>query len=177
MKTSKLLVYSSVASFIIAVGLFVYVANASKAFSYLSSDPKTCINCHVMNTQYATWQHGSHAQRSTCVECHLPQEGFFNKYFEKGRDGWNHSVAFTLNTYENSIQISDHGAGRVQANCINCHENMVETMLDNEHRYTEGNTGIKPVERYCWECHREVAHGKTRGLMTTPHALGVRVNK
>lgn len=174
MKPSKMIVYSSVVAFAIAVVLFVYLVNASKALSYLSTDPQACVNCHVMNTQYVTWQHSSHAQRSNCVECHLPQEGLFAKYFEKGRDGWNHSVAFTFNTFENSIQISDHGADRVQANCIACHENLVETMMANENRYVDGDGGIKPTDRKCWECHREVAHGKTRSLTTTPYALDVR---
>jgi cytochrome c nitrite reductase small subunit len=174
MKPSRVLAFSSVATFVIAVGLFVYLMNASKALSYLSSDPKACINCHVMNTQYATWQHSSHAQRADCVGCHLPQEGFINKYIEKGRDGWNHSVAFTFNTFENAIQISDHGSERVQVNCIACHEDAVEIMIDNEARYSDLSQGIQPVERKCWDCHREVAHGKTRSLTTTPYALDVR---
>ena len=36
------------------------------------------------------------------------------KYKAKSIDGWNHSVAFTLNTYKNNIQISEDGANRVQ---------------------------------------------------------------
>ncbi len=174
MKTNRRLVYGAIAAFVIAAGLFVYLVNASKALSYLSADSKACVNCHVMNTQYATWQHGSHAQRATCVECHLPSEGFFNKYLAKSRDGWNHSVAFTLNTYAHAIYISDDGARRVQANCRSCHEKVVENMLANTRRYENANIGIKPVDRKCWDCHQDVAHGKTRSLITTPYALGVR---
>jgi len=67
MKTGKLLFYTSIFTFVVAIVFFAYLVYASKAFSYLSADPKACINCHVMNTQYATWQHSSHAERATCV--------------------------------------------------------------------------------------------------------------
>lgn len=38
----------------ILFGLAAYLIYVSNAVSYLSDDPKTCINCHVMNPQYAT---------------------------------------------------------------------------------------------------------------------------
>lgn len=174
MKTNQGIFYGSVVAFVIAVGLFIYVVDESEALSYLSSDPKHCVNCHVMNTQYATWQHSPHAQRATCVECHLPTEGFIDKYIAKSRDGWNHSVAFTFNTFAHAIQISEDGANRVQANCISCHENVVDTMLANAKRYQDPDSEIKPVDRNCWHCHQDVAHGKNRSLITTPNALGVR---
>ena len=97
------------------------LVHKSKALSYLSSDPKACINCHVMHAQYNTWRHSSHARHTTCVDCHLPHDTFTGKYISKSRDGWNHSVAFTFNSYEPAIRISDDGARRVQENCIACH--------------------------------------------------------
>jgi cytochrome c nitrite reductase small subunit len=174
MKNNQGLIIASVAALVIAVGLFIYLTNASKALSYLSTDPKHCVNCHVMNTQYATWQHSPHAKRATCAQCHLPMEGIIGKYMAKTRDGWNHSVAFTLNTYAHAIQISENGAERVQANCITCHTNVVETMLGNAKRYQQPDSEIKAVDRKCWDCHQDVAHGKNRSLITTPFALGVR---
>ncbi|MFT5659599.1 MAG: cytochrome c nitrite reductase small subunit, partial [Sulfurimonas sp.] len=109
MKTKTTLQKIAILAFLIAIGFFIYLIVAAKAFSYLSKDPKACINCHVMNTQYATWQHSSHAQRATCVECHLPTDGVINKYMAKARDGFNHTLAFTLNTYDNTMKISDDG--------------------------------------------------------------------
>ena len=67
MKSGKILTYSTTVAVIVAFGLFIYLVHASKALSYLSHDPKACINCHVMNTQYATWQHSSHARVATCI--------------------------------------------------------------------------------------------------------------
>jgi len=173
MKKGSLLIPSSIFIFILALLMFGYLVNASKALSYLSKDPLACINCHVMNTQYATWQHSSHRKSASCVECHLPTESMVDKYLAKARDGWNHSVAFTLDSYEQNIQISEDGANRVQANCISCHSKLTEVIISNRDRYHEFN-GTPVNDRKCWECHREIPHGKVRSLSTTPNNLGVR---
>lgn len=173
MKTGKVLMFSSITAFVFALLFFVYLVNASKALSYLSTDPKACINCHVMNPQYATWQHSSHFQRATCVECHLPTHDEVEKYMAKARDGWNHSVAFTMNTFDQAMKISEDGANRVQANCISCHATQVEVVLSNSDRYHDF-TGTPAVDRKCWDCHRDVPHGKARSLSSTPDNLGVR---
>lgn len=51
-------------TFIILLGVFIgggfAVFKISNAASYMSDDPKACINCHVMTTQYVTWNHSSH---------------------------------------------------------------------------------------------------------------------
>ncbi|MFV0482152.1 MAG: cytochrome c nitrite reductase small subunit [Campylobacteraceae bacterium] len=177
MKASKVITISALIAFVVAIGFFIYMLNISKAFSYLSTDPKACINCHVMNTQYATWQHSSHASAATCVDCHLPQDGLVNKYLAKAIDGYNHGVAFTFNTFDNAIVISDHGAKRVQENCVTCHASLASTLIANNDRYHQfGDDAIKSG-RYCWECHKEVPHGKVRGLTTTPDNLGVKYVK
>ena len=159
----------------IAVVVLGYIIYASKMPSYLSSDPKACINCHVMNTQYATWQHSSHARAATCVECHLPTDSFIDKYIAKSVDGWNHSVAFTMDTYDHAIKISDYGAKRVQKNCISCHSSIASTVTTNADKYHnfDDQSGLEGG-RKCWECHKSVPHGKVRGMTTTPFNLGVK---
>lgn len=174
MKSSKFLKYAAIFVFLAAIGVFAYVVHISKALSYLSTDPKACINCHVMNTQYATWQHSSHAQVAGCVDCHLPRDNMVNKYMAKAKDGYNHTVAFTFNTYKNAIKISDDGAKRVQENCISCHKSLNSQVISNSdlnHKYDDPSVA---TGRRCWECHKEVPHGKVRGLSTTPNALGVK---
>ncbi len=173
MNRKRLLVSTSLISCFAAILMFGYLLNSSKALSYLSSDPKACINCHVMNTQFATWQHSAHRGKATCVDCHLPHESFLDKYMAKAKDGWNHSVAFTFNTYEPNIQISEDGAERVQANCISCHAQLANTVVSNQSRYHDFN-GVPLQDRKCWECHREVPHGKVRNIASTPNNLGVR---
>lgn len=174
MNRNKLLVYSSLAVFVLALGLFVYLVNASKALSYLSSDPKACINCHVMNPQYATWQHSSHAANASCVECHLPTGSFIEKYISKAKDGWNHSVAFTLGSFDHSMKISADGARRVQENCISCHASLSSTLLENADAYHNFGDPKGTSDRMCWECHQSVPHGEVRSLTSAPNALGVR---
>jgi cytochrome c nitrite reductase small subunit len=39
----------------IFIGLILFAFRISKAASYLSDDPKTCVNCHIIAPQYATW--------------------------------------------------------------------------------------------------------------------------
>jgi cytochrome c nitrite reductase small subunit len=170
-KNSRILVISSLMVFAIAVGFFVYLVNESKALSYLSDNPKACINCHVMNTQYSTWQHSSHKD-VTCIQCHLPTDDMVNKYLAKAKDGWNHSVAFTLNTYSNAIKISDDGVKRVQKNCISCHSSIVSNLMQNadkNHNFADDDID---GGRRCWDCHKSVPHGKVRGLSTTLDSLG-----
>lgn len=177
MKKNNMLKKTAIIAFLIAIGFFGYMIYISKALSYLSSDPKACINCHVMNTQYATWKHSSHSREATCVECHLPTDGFIDKYTAKARDGWNHSVAFTLNTYDHAIQISDDGAKRVQENCISCHKSLTSTMTETADKYHNFAEPYVANGRKCWSCHKQVPHGSVRSITTTPHILGVKEHK
>ena len=50
----------------VIVGLSLYLAYVAKAGSYLSDDPKTCVNCHVMAPEYATWANSSHKNVTNC---------------------------------------------------------------------------------------------------------------
>ncbi|MBL1243185.1 MAG: cytochrome c nitrite reductase small subunit [Sulfurimonas sp.] len=174
MKENSLIKKIAIFIFVIAVGFLIYTIIASKALSYLSKDPKACINCHVMNTQYATWQHSSHAREATCVECHLPTDNIVNKYLSKARDGWNHSVAFTLNTYDHAIKISEDGERRVQENCISCHKSIVSEISSNTDKYHNFSDPNVENGRKCWSCHKDVPHGKVRSITTTPYNLGVK---
>ena len=171
---NKVVKIVAISTFLVAVIGFFYIVNASKMTSYLSSDPKSCINCHVMNTQYATWQHSSHARVAKCVDCHLPTDGFFNKYYAKTIDGWNHSVAFTNNSYDHTMKISDYGAERVQQNCISCHSSLTSQIKTNAEKYHNYDDPTVLNGRRCWECHKSVPHGKVRGITTTPNNLGVK---
>ncbi len=173
-KNKKIVVYGTVLSLLVAASLFVYTVYASNMLSYLSSDPKACINCHTMNSAFSTWENSSHKNVAGCVDCHLPVDNFVAKYKSKAIDGWNHSVAFTLNTYENNIQISDDGANRVQANCVRCHASENAMLKINADKYHSGEDGSLENGRKCWECHKYVPHGKVRSLISTPYNIGVK---
>ncbi|MCK9208839.1 MAG: cytochrome c nitrite reductase small subunit [Salinivirgaceae bacterium] len=150
----------------IFVGLALYLFKISKAVSYLSDEPTTCVNCHIMAPQYATWQHSSHRQWTNCNDCHVPHNNVFNKYYFKAKDGIRHATIFTLRSEPQVIMIHEEGQEVVHQNCIRCHEKLldVDQKLANNH-FKHERTGRK-----CWECHREVPHGRVNSLSSTPYA-------
>lgn len=139
-------------------GAGLFVTHLSRATSYLSDNPETCMNCHVMTTQYITWQHSSHANVATCNDCHVPHDSLFHAYRFKAEDGLRHAAIFTLRWEPQVIHISDRAVPVVQANCRRCHAAVVENVSAGPH--ADG-------DRLCWDCHREVPHGRSRSLSTT----------
>ena len=97
----------------ILTGLFFLILRLSNAPSYLSDKPETCINCHVMNPYYATWQNGSHGRVTVCNDCHVPQDNFKKKYFFKASDGLRHSYVFTFRLEPQVIIIKQAGKNAV----------------------------------------------------------------
>jgi len=151
----------------VMIGLSAYLFHVAKATSYLSDDPKTCINCHIMVPQYATWGHSSHRENASCNDCHVPQDNVFNKYYFKAMDGLRHATIFTLRLEPQVIFIKDAGKNVVHQNCIRCHDNLLTD--DKLLAQTEKKAHPK-TDRVCWECHREVPHGRVNSLSSTPNA-------
>jgi len=150
------------------VGLFIFMFKISNAGSYLSDEPRTCLNCHVMEPQYATWFHSSHREKASCNDCHVPHNNAVSKYFFKAKDGMRHATVFTMRNEPQVMKIKHAGVDVVQKNCKRCHsfvnEN-VTTLAVNGKNYTHGEGKL------CWECHREVPHGKVTSLSSTPNAF------
>ncbi|MBM3403343.1 MAG: cytochrome c nitrite reductase small subunit [Bacteroidetes bacterium] len=157
----------------IIAGLSLFLFYISNAASYLSDNPKTCTNCHVMNPQFATWQHSSHREVTNCNDCHVPHDNVVRKYFFKTQDGLRHATIFTLRTEPDVIMIKEMGQRVVHENCIRCHlqvlENPEEVEESGEEEEAEGE--VEWMQRKCWECHREAPHGTVKGLASVPHAM------
>jgi cytochrome c nitrite reductase small subunit len=143
----------------IFAGMGAFLMHISRAPSYLVDDPETCINCHVMSTQYVTWQHSSHAQHATCNDCHVPHDNVFREYAFKAKDGLWHATVFTMRWEPQVIRISKGAIPVVQQNCRRCHSALIEDVSLDVHA---------PGDRLCWDCHREVPHGRVRSLSATP---------
>jgi cytochrome c nitrite reductase small subunit len=150
----------------VIAGFGVYIFYISKAYSYLSDKPETCVNCHIMAPQYATWVHSSHHLSTTCNDCHVPHNNVFNKYYFKAKDGMRHATMFTLRAEPQVIFIKQEGKDCVQSNCIRCHIQLLGTINDVHH--IDQSKSVK--ERYCWECHRETPHGRVNSLSAVPNA-------
>ncbi len=167
--------YAAVLAVIVTLGVFANLVHESGMLSYLSSDPKVCVNCHTMTTHYVTWQHSSHRNRATCVDCHLPRDSFVNKMLAKARDGYHHSVAMTFKTYGANLRISTDAARRIQDNCIACHREVVSQMTANSTLYERVADNAVQMGRRCWECHRGLPHGTMRNLSATQNNFTVKV--
>ena len=152
----------------IIVGLAFFIFLISKATSYLSDKPETCINCHVMYPQYASWKNSSHHAVTNCTDCHVPNHNIFLKYYFKASDGARHATIFTARAEPQVISIKQAGANAVQQNCKRCHMDLVEMTSLVEHTYKSAHAGDGKL---CWDCHREVPHGSVRSLSSAPFSL------
>jgi len=134
-----------------ALGLFagsgIVTFQHAEGLSYLSSDPRACVNCHIMQSQYDSWQKASHHNWARCVDCHLPHD-FVHKYVAKARNGWFHSKGFTLQDFPEPIAITPYNARILQENCVACHEGLMDAIGTPE----------------CVHCHADVGHGEKAGL-------------
>ncbi|MBE2279809.1 MAG: cytochrome c nitrite reductase small subunit [Ignavibacteriaceae bacterium] len=151
----------------VLAGLLLVTFHISNAASYISDDPKACVNCHIMAPYYATWERGSHGRVTVCNDCHVPQDNIFNKYYFKASDGARHATMFTLRLEPQVIRIHKAGRDAVQANCVRCHENAIHPV--SLRGFSDKKT-IASDETYCWDCHREVPHGRVNSLSSTPYA-------
>ena len=138
---------------LLGVGGFTFLY--AEGFSYMSDDPKVCVNCHIMQPQYDSWQKASHHAVAVCVDCHLPHD-FFGKYLAKADNGWHHSKGFTLQNFHEPIMIKEPNARILQDNCLACHGDLV-------HELVVGVNG-QAEEVHCVHCHVGVGHGETTGL-------------
>lgn len=129
------------------LGLSLYTASYAEGLSYLSDDPASCRNCHVMNDVHDAWAKGPHRAVATCNDCHTPH-AFPDKYVVKAISGWNHSVAFTLQSFEEPIRITPSNKNVVLNNCSSCHG---EAMSLVDHA---GQAELTD----CTRCHAAVGH-------------------
>ena len=107
-----------------ALGIFLGVScftfEAAKGWSYLSDDPRTCVNCHIMRDQYDSWQNSSHHTVATCNSCHVPHDPI-GKWLVKGENGFRHSWAFTFQDFPEPIRAREISRRVVEHNCRDCH--------------------------------------------------------
>ncbi len=147
------------------IGLVFFLVHISNFFSYLSTDSKTCVNCHIMGTQYATWSHSSHKEVTNCSSCHVPQDNIIKGYAFKAMDGSRHTTIFTLRTYQDVIHIKPMGTKAVNDNCMYCHKDLFSGITyKTKYKSEYDNDGL------CWHCHRETPHGTVRSIAASQYA-------
>lgn len=149
-------------------GLGIYAFVVSNAVSYVSDDPKACINCHVMNPEYANWFHNAHGRVTNCNDCHVPHDNFVKKYLFKATDGLNHATKFTFRMERQNILMEEETRPLIQKNCLRCHDHVVNKsyLMSVQPNYKNHLT-----ERYCLDCHRQEPHSTVKGLASVPNTL------
>lgn len=151
----------------IFTGIALFVFRISKASSYLGDKPETCVNCHIMAPQYATWYHSSHREITNCNDCHVPHNNIFAKYYFKAKDGLRHATIFTLRKEPQVIFIKEEGRKAVQNNCIRCHS---ELLTDSKLQARGNSSTPFRMDRNCTDCHRETPHGTVNSISSVPWA-------
>lgn len=141
--------------------LVIYMMKVANVASYLTDDPRACINCHVMTTEYITWNHSSHRGVASCNDCHVPHDNIFKQYAFKAKDGLYHATIYTLRTEPQAIVMHEAGQEAVQNNCIRCHFDQVTDAKTASWVDSHLNSRL---DRTCWECHRETPHGRVKSL-------------
>ncbi|MBI4346234.1 MAG: cytochrome c nitrite reductase small subunit [Elusimicrobia bacterium] len=133
----------------LAAGLGLYTFVYAKGYSYLSSDPEACVNCHVMRPQFDGWVKSSHHAVASCNDCHLPQ-GVAGKLFTKASNGFWHSYYFTTGGFPDNIQITPRNLGVAETACRSCHSDVVHAL----------DPARKPEAAglACLRCHGAVGH-------------------
>jgi cytochrome c nitrite reductase small subunit len=129
----------------IVAGTGLFTFGYAEGISYFSDDPAACANCHVMVDHFDAWQRSSHHSAAVCNDCHAP-ESLIPKYWVKGVNGWNHSVAFVSGRHPDPFQITTMNIRVAEQNCRRCHDDLTHTI----------DPGV--AEMSCIRCHAGVGH-------------------
>lgn len=135
------------------LGASAFTFYTAEGASYLSNDPKACVNCHIMREQFDGWQKASHHAVAVCNDCHVPHD-LIGKYLCKVENGYHHSKGFTLQNFHEPIQIRPRSSAVLDANCVYCHQSLVEEI--------RGRERSEDKSLQCVHCHESVGHGPRR---------------
>jgi len=150
----------------VAAGVGAYTFSYAKGLSYFGTEPSACVNCHIMEPQYAAWQKGSHHAVARCIDCHLPAS-FVPKYLAKAENGYRHGKLFTTQTFEEPITVKAPGMRILQDNCVRCHTELVHGIVGGSEAELEepGKVALAGLsQNQCTHCHWTVGHGERAGL-------------
>ncbi|HYH00702.1 MAG TPA: cytochrome c nitrite reductase small subunit [Terriglobales bacterium] len=139
----------------VVIGLGMYTFVYAKGYSYLTTDPQACTNCHVMQEHFDAWQKSSHRAVATCSDCHTPHNPI-TKYVVKAENGFFHSLAFTSGWFPDNISIRPRDARVTEGTCRHCHAEITTSIV--------GPHSAKDMS--CVRCHFNVGHSAASFVMS-----------
>jgi cytochrome c nitrite reductase small subunit len=148
----------------ILAGVGGYTFSYAKGLSYFSKDPRACVNCHIMQSEYDAWQKASHHTSAVCIDCHLPHD-FIPKYVAKAENGWRHGKLFTTGGFVEPIEVKPAGRKILEGNCVRCHESLTEDIRGHG---AVGTGAAFDQNVPCTHCHADVGHGPRAGMGGPP---------
>ena len=134
----------------VLIGIGAYTFVYAKGYSYLTNDPQSCANCHVMQDHFDAWTRASHRSVAVCNDCHTPP-GFVPKYWTKAQNGFWHSFYFTTGRYPDPLRITPRNHDVTEQACRKCHGELT-LAIDPLH------TGDAGGGLTCTACHNDVGH-------------------
>lgn len=135
-----------------AGGVGTYTFYYAQGASYLYDDPQACANCHIMQPHFDAWMKSSHRHVAVCNDCHAPHDSTLAKYYCKGVNGWNHSLAFTTGDFPEPIRITEFNRRITERACRHCHGDVVHSIDSTTLHHAENQ------EMSCIRCHSDVGH-------------------
>lgn len=134
------------------LGTFTFVYG--EGVSYLTNDPASCANCHIMQEHYDSWLASSHTDVATCNDCHLSPHPV-GKWLTKADNGFFHSLAFTTGRFPDPLRIKPRNRAVTQRACLKCHSEVFHPagVLPGS---APGGSGDGSL--LCVHCHSGVGH-------------------
>ncbi|MDR2880467.1 MAG: NapC/NirT family cytochrome c [Azoarcus sp.] len=152
----------------VAAGLGLYTIYASRVFSYLGDDPAACVNCHIMSVSYQSWSKSSHANWTTCKDCHVPQHSKLGALLFEARDGLHHASVLLSDKVPPAPRPLAPATRVIQDNCVRCHTKLTTEVVSAGHAKIDDI--LHGRDKACWDCHRHVPHTKNSGLASAQGA-------
>lgn len=163
----QLLTLAAILLVMLFIGAGAFTFHYGEGFSYFSKDPKSCVNCHIMQPQFDAWQKASHHTVASCADCHLPQT-FPHNYVAKAKNGYFHSKGFTFQDFPEPIMITKSNSKILEQNCLRCHSDIIHG--------TALNQDNKMQNVSCVHCHKSVGHGIQSGMGKIYETEEIKVN-